>query len=345
MKAFIIACSLLFILSSCRQSNAPSPMKFVAYGNNPILSAGDSVAWDALGVHTPEIVFHNNIFYLFYTGSRVPGSKAIGLATSNDGFHFTKFTDNPVLAPDNKGFDAYSTGPPRIVKVDTGWLMYYNAMEVAGFNPGPYIGMARANDLTGPWVKNNKPVMISGKKGEWDAGFVIPSSIVVMEDGSLMMHYVGANEYYALQDFCIGMATSRDGIIWKKYDDPATMEHPFAGSDPVFNKGKESEWDGMIVWIADIIILPDGFGMYYTGMNETHDEYIYSIGYATSEDGIHWERYAGNPIFTPEDDPYTKSLPDIGCIENPAILILDSICFMYYDYGSVEVKISVAVAR
>jgi predicted GH43/DUF377 family glycosyl hydrolase len=173
---------------------------------------------------------------------------------------------------------------------------------------------------------------------------VIPSAIVTLEDGSLILYYVGANEYYTLQDFYLGMAESKDGTNWKKYDDPSTKEHPFADSDPVFGKGENREWDSEIIWMADVIRLAEGFGMYYTGMQEIDSKYIYSIGYATSEDGIHWERFPGNPIYTPQDDPYTRARPEIGFIENPTLLFRDSTCFLYYDYGDPELKIGVAVA-
>ena len=43
-----------------------------------------------------------------------------------------------------------------------------------------------------------------------------------------------------------------------------------------------------------------------------------SIGYATSEDGIHWEKYKKNPVYSVEDDPYYfKMVKKEAIIHNP----------------------------
>jgi hypothetical protein len=347
MKHSYIICLQILLTAltiACRRESSPAPLIFKAYENNPILGPGEQGAWDNLGINTPDIVRYESVFYLFYTGSKVPGNMAVGLAISYDGYHFNKYENNPVLSPDNKGFDAYSVGATKVVKSDSVWAMYYNAMEIAGFSPGPGIGRAQAADITGPWTRSEMPVLIAGRKGEWDAGFVIPCAVLVLEDGNYMMYYSGGKEYYPLQDFYIGMATSQDGISWRKYNDPATKEHPFADSDPVFSKGKGNEWDNGIVWLADIKKSPDGFQMYYTGIKVINDEFIYGIGYAASRDGIHWEKYHWNPVYTAKDDPFTKTLDVPGCVENPSLVIFDSLCLMFYDYSTVEEKIGMATA-
>ena len=49
----------------------------------------------------------------------------------------------------------------------------------------------------------------------------------------------------------------------------------------------------------------DGFEMYYHGeVSKDVKWFIGSLGYATSSDGIHWEKYKNNPVYTVEDDPY-----------------------------------------
>lgn len=67
-------------------------------------------------------------------------------------------------------------------------------------------------------------------------------------------------------------------------------------STPVFTSTGVETWDkkmrerGFILFDAGI------FKMWYTGYNGSEDEPKY-LGYATSEDGRHWERYADTPIF------------------------------------------------
>lgn len=66
--------------------------------------------------------------------------------------------------------------------------------------------------------------------------------------------------------------------------------------NPVFEGAGPGHWDEMIRergWI----IREDGlYHLWYTGY--TRAEGVMKLGYATSKDGLTWERYAGNPIYT-----------------------------------------------
>jgi hypothetical protein len=97
-----------FFLLSCAQSHPPSPLAFKSYEHNPVLSPGKPGDWDELFLWNPQAVKDHDIIYLFYLGGNISGRMAIGYATSEDGIHFKKFSGNPVVAPDDKGFDVYS---------------------------------------------------------------------------------------------------------------------------------------------------------------------------------------------------------------------------------------------
>ncbi|MDP1623425.1 MAG: hypothetical protein Q8M08_13920 [Bacteroidales bacterium] len=128
----------------------------------------------------------------------------------------------------------------------------------------------------------------------------------------------------------IGMAVSVDGIHWNKFNDPLTTEHPFTDSDPVLTEGSPEDWDGGFVWMANVTNSPEGFRMYYTGEKDK----ISAIGYAESKDGIRWTRDPGNPVFHGQDDHIN--------IENPSLLCLDTICFLYYNQSIPKAMIAVA---
>jgi len=332
-----IISGLIFLILAqvgCRQDTTTTPPKFTGYKNNPVLSPGEPGSWDDLSVSVPQIIWHENVFYLFYMGYGTSVRMAVGLATSNDGVYFTKFAGNPVLAPDDKGFDAFTTGPGRVLIDDSMWVMYYNGQELAGFSPGKSVGRATASVPTGPWKRNETPVLSSGSKGEWDAGFIIPCSVLKLNDGSYRMYFLGGIEITAWKDFYIGLATSGDGIKWKKYNDPATSQHPFADSDPVLKNGNKGSWDEAYIWIADVTNSPEGFRTYYTGAgSKAYDEEI-AIGYAESKDGIRWEKYPRNPVYRAKDDPGLTRHGAMKTVENPSVLFLDSIDLLYYDYGS-----------
>jgi len=332
---------LIFAQSGCRQDTTSSPPEFKAYKYNPILTPGKPGSWDELIIVSPQVILHENIFYLFYMGCNEAGNMAVGLATSTDGFNYSKFEGNPVLAPDNSGFDAFEVGPGIIQKEDTGWVMYYSCNELAGYAPGISVGRATAIQLTGPWIPGNEPVMIVGKKGEWDDGFIIPCSVLKIKDGSLRLYYTAGREFTTWDDIYIGMASSKDGVIWKKYNDPATIQHPFAESDPIFFTGKEGEWDDKNVWMANVSKYINGFRMYYGGS----DGKIDAIGYAESRDGVHWQRHYRNPVYEGKEDPDTKKVDGSFLVTNPFLLILDTICLLYYDHGFPQGTIGVATPR
>ena len=92
----------------------------------------------------------------------------------------------------------------------------------------------------------------------------------------------------------IGLATSSDGINWVKYDDPATTEPPFAASDPVLSAGVLGfDWDGGITAFASVLQTSSGYEMWYIGTKSGQNHWV---GYATSVDGISWEKWPDNPI-------------------------------------------------
>lgn len=329
---------LVFIILACSSDHAPVPLKFRAYEANPILSPGEPGSWDELFLWNPQVVKEHNVFYLYYLGGNISGKMAIGYATSYDGIHFTKSGGNPVVSPDEQGFDACTVGPGIVLKNDSSWLMYYNAQDLKAFAPGHFAGRATALSLSGPWLKSENPVIASGNKGEWDAGFIIPSSVLYLEDGSYMMFYSAGTDIALFDDFCVGMAQSPDGVNWKKYNDPQTTGHPFAESDPVLVPGPRGEWDGSFVWMANVTKYPGGFIMYYAAARTNAREELKAIGYASSKDGIHWEKYNGNPVYRSEDDSFILNQGKIGYLENPCLVYLDTISFMYYECGPFQVE-------
>lgn len=68
-------------------------------------------------------------------------------------------------------------------------------------------------------------------------------------------------------------------------------------SNPVF-KGTDAEtWDRTIRERGYILYENGTYKLWYTGYNKEYYD-PKSLGYATSDDGINWKRYPGNPIFS-----------------------------------------------
>lgn len=328
---------IILVLSGCRQDNAPAPLKFKGYDHNPILTPGEPGSWDDLYVINAFVLDDKDTVYLFYTAYSQTGSRALGLATSLDGYHFIKFKGNPILTGDKKGYDAFGVAQAQVLKENSRWVLYFNGREIAGFSSGPSIGRATAKSLTGPWTKTEMPVLTTGSLREWDSDFIYLGQVLKIEDGSYIMYYSGGKDVLLGDDWSVGMATSKDGINWKKYNDPVTSQHPFAESDPVMATGKEAEWDADLVLCCAVLNLPEGYGMYYS---------CGALGFATSSDGIHWKKYHNNPVYSLKNDPYWyKMVNKDATFQGAKFLFRDSLCFMFYDYGHGESStISLATA-
>jgi hypothetical protein len=340
----LILCFIILVCSGCKQDNTPVPLKFKGYEGNPVLSPGEPGEWDELMLMTPQVYWYDSMFYLFYAASNISNKVGVGLATSNDGLHFEKYEGNPILAPDSRGYDANLVAGCVLLHHDSVWTMFFGAGELIRYGPGQSIGRARAEKITGPWIRDEKPILTIGTPGEWDAGFIFPCSFIKMEDGSYRIYYTAGGDFRHGVTYNTGLATSKDMITWKKYNDPATNQHPFAQSDPLMPAGNKKDWDSQGNWCAYVHKFSTGFNMYYTGSNFNNGSQECFIGFAFSEDGINWKKYPDNPVFGIDDDPYADSIRKDGIIEGSWLVFGDSVCYMYYDYGVMVGKIGVATA-
>jgi predicted GH43/DUF377 family glycosyl hydrolase len=174
------------------------------------------------------------------------------------------------------------------VEDDGTWVVYFHTFT-SSIARG-FIGRATASDPMGPWVVDPEPVLSPGGDGEWDSKHVMRVNVLKQGEGDYVMIYAGTSNSTNSQ---IGYATSPDGIVWTKYDDPATTEAPYAESDPIMHP--EAEWEGTWVGRPEVVQTEAGWVMLYEGGGNS------LTGLATSTDGMNWERYADEPIFTVEN--------------------------------------------
>ncbi|MCH9030239.1 MAG: hypothetical protein IH819_11685, partial [Bacteroidetes bacterium] len=183
------------------------------------------------------------------------------------------FISNPVLISSNNYYDQRGIAQPEIIYENNHFKMWYYGEEGAGVK---YVLYAESNDGIS-WDKPiNEPVLSPGHQGSWDSWAVHPGAI--LKDGGIYkMYYSGWAETYGQWD--IGLATSIDGINWEKFPQPILYG--------------TSGWEFQI-GASSIIKYNEVYYLYYYGRNLPN----YNIGLATSTDGLHWERFSGNPILT-----------------------------------------------
>ncbi len=190
-KRALASASILALAVALFSGYASSqPWHFNAHPGNPVLGKGAAGHWDAGAAFAPSVVIHNDTTYIFYTGTVNAESQplAIGLAVSVDGFAFTKSAANPILQADGSGFDAYAVSGATVLVEESAWIMYYGAKSSGGSGPGDFIGRATATRPEGPWIRLHTAVLSVGSSGEWDAGFIAPSSVLRTDSGYLMYY-------------------------------------------------------------------------------------------------------------------------------------------------------------
>jgi len=104
-------------------------MKLRRYEGNPILSPHPGHPWEDLAVFNPAAWYDEatrRVLLLYRSAESQPDYKCyLGLATSEDGYHFQRAGDQPVLGPSVEGFDGATIQDPRIVKMGEWYYVTY----------------------------------------------------------------------------------------------------------------------------------------------------------------------------------------------------------------------------
>ena len=180
----------------------------------------------------------------------------------------------------------------------------------------------------GLWTKHpDNPVMTRSEA--WEAA-TICEPCVLHEDGLFKMWYMGTAKSYS-GDAAVGYATSRDGITWRKHPNNPILSDPegavirttvvkhegtyyLFASDYQWNDapGVINRWtsDDGLTWRDKVTVLrptaPWEDHFHNTGVvvdeNGTWQMLTTTdngpMGYAYSDDGVHWTQYEGNPVIT-----------------------------------------------
>jgi predicted GH43/DUF377 family glycosyl hydrolase len=167
-----------------------------------------------------------------------------------------------------------------VLKVGGEYYMYYTASST-----GVVTGICLATSADGiQWQKHpNSPVLLAGSPGNWD--YPNPTLPHVVEfKGKLLMVYTGVIGAVAVS----GVATSTDGVTWEKYS-----------GNPVLLRGGPSSPDEIRACVGGLA-LRDSLLYLMSFAIDSEGDHTYCL--ATSADGLHWQKYAGNPIL-----PYPRS--------------------------------------
>ncbi len=245
--------------------------------------------FDNLRAYDPFVLKSDSKYLMWYGGYYNETTTAIGYAKSDDGYNWKKSEENPVIGASRfSSFDAKGIYSPRIVEDgEDGYVMYYvgrgadeisRIMKASSRDGIKWTGREKVLDLADPAIKWSKPRF---------------KSLEVLKSDSLYeMWFTGTYVWKGKAVRGLSYATSNDGTNWELYE-----------GNPVLQPESES-WDSSNLLTLTVIKEGDTYKMWYVGTNQRllgKNNFIEfgNVGYATSNDGINWEKHTGNPVFTP----------------------------------------------
>ena len=185
---------------------------------NPVFD-GEPGAWDGSGEHAPFVMKNGDLYQMWYEG--FDGDvRQLGYATSRDGVNWRKYPGNPVLQAGPESYDQFVAGHGTVLYEDGLYKLWYHAIgDLDGVGDVDAI-IAYATSPDGiHWTKHG-PVLV-GAPESWDTGLWGPSVLNV--NGAYWMWYSAGGPVYPIS---IGVARSRDGVIWTRVGDRPVITDP-----------------------------------------------------------------------------------------------------------------------
>jgi predicted GH43/DUF377 family glycosyl hydrolase len=192
--------------------------------------------------------------------------------TPVNSYLFKDFSQNPLIVPTGINYDV-DIRNPNVIYDGGKFKMYYTSM---GF--GARGGVSYAESIDGlNWTRPYaNPLIVPSDSGSWDSKCITAGAVIKI-NGVFHLYYQGFKN--GNDPWHIGLATSTDGINWVKKP------------NPILNAG--GGWEYQLV-PTSIVKKGNLYYLYFTGRNYPE----YKIGVATSEDGVNFTKYAGNPILS-----------------------------------------------
>lgn len=216
----------------------------------------------------------------------------IGLAyaTDRDG-PWTAYTGNPILTFGDITW-APGTADGIYAAEITEWRgrfwLFYSIVNTSTGADG-HIGVAVADEITGPYVDHGSAILSPGTSGAWDSLRVGEPSVLVESDRLIMafMAETDAAAFGASEKVGIATATDPTGP-WTK-----------AAGNPVIGFGASTEWDDSLVADPYLFFANGHYWIWYSGGGNDDGTgtrpWSCGLAYATDPTG-EWTKHDDNPI-------------------------------------------------
>ena len=184
-----------------------------------------------------------------------------------------------------------------------------------------YIYVTWGTSSSFKWIDfRNNPVLVSSNSSYDYIGVSQP--VVLFENNEYKMWYTG------------DQGTAVHHVLYAESDDGINWERPI--SEPVLFPGDPDSWDSYSVHPHSIIKENGEYKLFYSGWADPYG--MWHIGFATSSDGIHWNKYP-QPIILGRSG-WEFQIASVSVIE------YDEVYYLYYTGRNYpEYKIGLATSR
>jgi hypothetical protein len=200
--------------------------------------------------------------------------------------------------------------PTAALQLDDGtWVLYgWASDDERGSSLSSW--RATAPEPEGPWVLDATRILGSGVAGAWDSFMAAAGSVQRVGD-ELLLWYEGEGPGDEVRGE-IGLATSTDGVTWRKHDDPATTDLARATSDPVMALGLCGDRTGQALEQPQVEPGPEGLVAVFGGFGAAREQMdLYG---ALSADGRSWDCASPEPLLRTEDIPNSGGIHTIASV-------------------------------
>ena len=224
------------------------------YPGNPVLESSSS-EWDREGVGFPAVVRVNGKYYMFFTllkQARAHRDAAIGLAISEDGIHWERVGDGPVLLPGAAGeYDSRALVSPEVFIDDGTWnLLYAGGRDYPGDNDGRWAILHATSPDGLHWQVGPLPVLTGEVVGMEDA---LNPEVLRLPDGRFWMAFSARVEH---SHFHLFLAYSDDGTDWR-----------LLSREELLRPGKPGRFDEKALNHPALVRVEGKLYLFYTGYN------------------------------------------------------------------------------
>jgi predicted GH43/DUF377 family glycosyl hydrolase len=251
--------------------------KWVRDSEGPCISLGERGDFDDMHLFAPAAAAEGNQVRLYYCGSQGEVEDRVfrmGLAQSEDGKHFTKHADSPVLEMGNGA----SILTPTFLQDEDGHVLRENGelrvwFSSTTFPPGVVHTIHESRSEDGVSWSEPSAAQVEGAY----------APTVIRNGDSYLMWYTDVT----VDPWVFRFAVSVDGLVWTPHPDPVVVA--------------DQEWELNRLFYPTVL-KRDGVYLMWYGSYQSIDRHTTAIGFAVSEDGIHWTKHPENPVFGPNPD-------------------------------------------